>query len=85
MLRPAVLPWRPLQFGGTNALLLQARFFSSPPHLKRALLATPKTKTQKRRRQLPADHQLDLPLWLVRPLHERHIVDAQLPSAYSER
>jgi hypothetical protein len=35
--------------------------------------------------QLPADHQLDLPLWMVKPLQERHIVDAGLPSAYSER
>jgi len=35
--------------------------------------------------QLPADHQLDLPLWMVQPLQERHIVDTQLPGAYSER
>ena len=35
--------------------------------------------------QLPAEHQLDLPLWMVQPLQERHIVDTQLPAAYSER
>ncbi|KAI8469085.1 MAG: hypothetical protein J3K34DRAFT_425027 [Monoraphidium minutum] len=34
---------------------------------------------------LPADHQMDLPLWLVQPLQERNIVDSLLPSAYSER
>jgi hypothetical protein len=28
---------------------------------------------------------MDLPLWLVQPLQERHIVSAQLPTAYSER
>ncbi|GBF99183.1 hypothetical protein Rsub_11628 [Raphidocelis subcapitata] len=34
---------------------------------------------------LPADHALDLPLWMVAPLQERNIVDANLPGAYSER
>jgi hypothetical protein len=47
---------------------------------------TPNTHHSKQTtlKQLPAEHALELPLWLAAPLVERHIVDAALPRAYGE-
>jgi len=41
-----------------------------------------KPKTNK---QLPRDSRVDLPLWLAKPLAERHIAGVALPGAYGER
>ena len=64
----------------SSALLAGAQHISgSWPLTDRYMRAVPRPA------QLPADHQLDLPLWMVQPLQERNIVDIGLPSAYSER
>jgi hypothetical protein len=48
----------------------------NPPHTK------PK---QPNKQQLPRDSRVDLPLWLAKPLAERHIAAVSLPNAYGER
>jgi hypothetical protein len=57
-----------------------------PPRCRRPQDSNPATpKPTPKTKQLPRDSRVDLPLWLAKPLAERHIAAVSLPPAYGER